>query len=87
MKKKFINRENLGHRSTQFFILIAHIVLLKWILFTLYEGGVLPFKALLFHFIGISIFGATLIRTCAYIYKRQYLKELEKSGREPELDK
>jgi apolipoprotein N-acyltransferase len=67
-------------------ILIAHIVLLKWILYTLYEGGVLPFSTLLYHFLGISIFGAVLIRVCAYIYKREYLKELEKSAREPELE-
>lgn len=86
MIKNFITKENFGQRLTQFFILIAHIVLLKWILYTLYEGGVLPFKELLFHFLGISVFGAVLIRTCAYIYKRQYLKELGKSAREPKLD-
>jgi apolipoprotein N-acyltransferase len=84
--KNFVNKENLSQRSVQFVILVAHIVLLKWILYTLYEGGVLPFKALMYHFLGISIYGAVLIRTCAYIYKRQYLKELEKSGREPKLD-
>jgi apolipoprotein N-acyltransferase len=87
MLKNFINRDNIGQRVTQLFILIAHIILLKWILYTLYEGGVLPFTTLLYHFMGISIFGAVLIRTCAYIYKRQYLKELEKSGTTPELDK
>lgn len=85
--KNFITRENLGQRFVQFIILIAHIVLLKWILYTLYEGGVLPFKTLMYHFVGISIYGAVLIRTCAYIYKRQYLKELEKNGHEPKLDK
>lgn len=84
--KKFINKENIGHRFTQFLILIAHLVLLKWILYTLYEGGVLPFRTLLYHFLGISAYGAILIRTCAYIYKRQYLKELEESGREPKLE-
>ena len=84
--KSFINKENIGQRFIQFMILIAHIVLLKWILYTLYEGGVLPFSTLLYHFLGISIFGALLIRTCAYIYKREYLKELEKSAREPELE-
>ena len=87
MLKNFITRENLGQRITQLLILIAHLVLLKWILYTLYEGGVLPFSTLLYHFLGMSIYGAVLIRTCAYIYKRQYLKELEKSGREPKLDK
>lgn len=85
--KNFITKENMGQRLVQLIILVAHIVLLKWILYTLWEGGVLPFKTLMFHFLGISIYGALLIRTCAYIYKRQYLKELERSGREPKLDK
>jgi len=85
--KNFITKENIGHRFVQLIILVAHLVLLKWILYTLYEGGVLPFSTLLYHFLGISIYGAVLIRTCAFIYKRQYLKELEKSGREPKLDK
>lgn len=85
--KNFITKENIGHRLVQLIILVAHLVLLKWILYTLYEGGVLPFSTLLYHFLGISIYGAVLIRTCAFIYKRQYLKELEKSGREPKLDK
>ena len=76
----FINKENLKQRLVQFVILIAHLGLLAWILYTLYEGGVLPFKTLLFHFLGITIYGALLIRTCAYIYKRQYLKEMEKNG-------
>lgn len=87
MMKNFITKENFGQRLTQLLILIAHLILLKWILYTLYEGGVLPFSTLLYHFLGMSIYGALLIRTCAYIYKRQYLKELEQSGREPKLDK
>ena len=87
MIKHFITRENIGNRSLQLVILIAHLALLKWILYTLYEGGVLPFTTLMFHFTGISVAGGLLIFTCAQIYKRQYLKELEKNGREPKLDK
>lgn len=68
-------------------IFIAHIVLLKWILYTLYEGGVLPFNTLMFHFVGISVYGALLIRICAFIYKRQYQKELEKHAREDKLER
>lgn len=85
--KNWITKENMGHRFVQILIFVAHIVLLKWILYTLHEGGILPFKTLLYHFLGISVYGAVLIRTCAWIYKRQYLKELAKSGREPKLDK
>jgi apolipoprotein N-acyltransferase len=84
--KNFMTKENMGQRFTQFIILIAHLVLLIWIIFTLYEGGILPFKTLLLHFLGISVYGAVLIRTCAYLYKRQYLKELEQSERNKNLD-
>lgn len=87
MIKTWFRKESFNQRMTQLAILVAHLVLLKWILYTLYEGGVLPFKTLMYHFLGISIYGGLLIRTCAYIYKRQYLKELEKNGREPKLDK
>lgn len=84
--KNFITKENLNLRLIQLFILVAHIVLLKWILYTLYEGGVLPFKILMYHFLGISAYGALLIRFCAWYYKRQYLKELERHGHEPKLE-
>lgn len=84
--KNFITKENLKQRLIQLLILIAHLVLLYWILYTLHEGGILPFKTVMFHFLGISIYGGVLIRTCAYIYKRQYLKEQsEYSGQK--LDK
>ncbi len=74
---KFINKKNIKFRSLQFVILLAHLALLKWILYTLYEGGVLPFNTLLFHFLGISISGALLIRVCAFIYQKAYEKELK----------
>jgi apolipoprotein N-acyltransferase len=86
MLRNFITRENYTQRLIQLAIFLAHIVLLKWILYTLYEGGILPLQTVLLHFTGISIYGAVLIRTCAYIYKRQYLKELEKYERESGLD-
>jgi apolipoprotein N-acyltransferase len=85
--KNFINKENLNHRLMQLFILLAHLFLLNWIIYTLYEGGILPFKTLMYHFIGISVYGALLIRFCAWFYKRKYLKELEKNGHEPKLEK
>lgn len=84
--KNFITKENIGLRFIQLFILVAHVVLLKWILYTLYEGGVLPFSTLLYHFLGISVYGALLIRFCAWYYRRQYLKELKANGREPKLE-
>ena len=86
MIKNFVTKKNIKERALQLAIIVAHLALLKWILYTLYEGGVLPFKALLFHFLGISVFGALLIRTCAYIYKRQYEKELERDAASEQLD-
>lgn len=86
MLKGLVTKENLRQRLLQVAIFLAHIVLLKWILYTLYEGGVLPFRTLLFHFTGIAIYGALLIRICAYIYKRQYEKELEKHATKSKLD-
>jgi apolipoprotein N-acyltransferase len=83
--KSFITKENIGQRLIQLFILIAHLVLLKWILYTLYEGGILPLDTLLYHFLGISVYGALLIRLCAFIYKRQYIKELEKNAEQNNL--
>lgn len=85
--KNFITKENLNHRLMQLFILVAHLVLLRWIVYTLMEGGVLPFKTLMYHFLGISLYGALLIRFCAWFYRRQYLKELERQGLEPKLEK
>jgi apolipoprotein N-acyltransferase len=85
--KNFITKENIGHRLMQLFILVAHLLLLKWIIYTLSEGGVLPFYTLLYHFLGISASGAVLIRFCAWFYRRQYLKELEANGHEPKLEK
>ncbi len=84
--KNFINKENFSQRMLQIFIFVAHIVLLKWIIYTLYEGGVLPFKTLLYHFLGISVYGAVLIRFCAFVYKRQYMKELQRNAANHKLD-
>ncbi|MGE3610308.1 MAG: hypothetical protein AB7I27_12020 [Bacteriovoracaceae bacterium] len=79
--KNFITKENLKERLIQLIILIAHLILLYWILYTLHEGGILPFKTVLLHFLGISVYGAVLIRTCAYIYHRQYMKEQSENSK------
>lgn len=84
--KNFVTKENLNHRLMQLFILVAHLVLLRWIVYTLMEGGILPFTTLMYHFLGISLYGGVLIRFCAWFYRRQYLKELEKNGLEPKLE-
>ena len=73
--KRWFLKESLTFRSWQVLILIAHLVLLRWILFTLSEGGVMDFYAIMAHFTGISLFGALLIRFSAYIYRREYLRK------------
>ncbi len=55
-------------------IVIAHLVLLKWILFALNEGSLLPTEEMLMHFTGIGLYGAGLIRLCAWLAQRRYEK-------------
>lgn len=86
MLKNFITRDNLAYRLFQLIILIAHLVLLAWILYTLSEGGILPFKTLMLHFLGMSIYGGLLIRITAYVTKRHYLKEVERYARASQLE-
>jgi hypothetical protein len=74
MNLNFFKSPNFSYRMMQLLILVLHLILLKWILYTLYEGGVLPMDKLIYHFIGIALFGGGLIRFTAWITKRQYLK-------------
>lgn len=53
-------------------ILILHLVLLKWIFFALNQTGYLETEEVFMHFLGMSVYGAVLIRLCAWIYHRQY---------------
>ena len=78
-----VNKQNWQKRSVELVILVAHLALLKWILYVLGEGGILPTELLVGHFVGIAAAGALLIRFCAWLYHRQYLKEqgLEKLPR------
>jgi apolipoprotein N-acyltransferase len=59
----------------EFVILVAHLLLLKWILYILSEGGALPVELVIAHFVGLGMAGALLIRFCAWLYKREYLRE------------
>ena len=64
------------YRFQQFLILVAHLVLLKWIFYTLGNAGLFTIKEVTYHFIGMALFGAFLIRITAFIVKRH---ELQKS--------
>ncbi len=72
---KFINKKNFFYRLQQLIILVLHLVLLKWMHYTLTNSGALSTEGVLYHFIGMSLFGAFLIRGSAWWAKRHYLKE------------
>lgn len=61
----FINKDNLGYRLQQLIILVLHLILLKWMHFALTELGTEQTSVVLVHFVGMSIYGAALIRGCA----------------------
>lgn len=70
-----VNKNNWQRRLVELFILVAHLALLQWILYVLGEGGTLRTEVLVGHFVGLAASGALLIRFCAWLYHRQYIKE------------
>lgn len=70
-----MTKHNFKKRIIQITIIIAHLLLLYWIMFALNQGGGLSTKALALHFIGMAMYGAFLIRGTAFITKRDFLKE------------
>jgi hypothetical protein len=63
------------YRLQQLFILLAHLVLLKWMVYALSESGTLATGEVLMHFTGMAVYGGLLIRGTAYWAQRRYLKE------------
>ena len=55
-------------------IFSAHILLLAWMFYALSEGGSMKTQEVLLHFLGMSIYGALLIRLSALSAKRDYQK-------------
>jgi apolipoprotein N-acyltransferase len=74
-----LNRERVFYRLQQLFILIAHLLLLWWMLYTLREGGLLPVELVLAHFVGMSLYGALLIRGTAWWARHHFVQEVRKS--------
>ena len=72
---KYLNKNNYRRRMVEFVILVAHLLLLKWIVYILSEGGALPVELVIAHFVGLAMAGALLIRFCAWLYRREYLRE------------
>lgn len=77
-QQSYFEKYNIWYRSQQLGILIAHLVLLYWMYFTLSHSGALSMLEVLYHFIGMSILGAALIRGTAYWARHHYLKEINK---------
>lgn len=77
---------NLWYRFQQLIILILHLILLKWMYYVLSNSGAFSTVVVLYHFIGMSIMGAVLIRGCAYWGRYHYLKELKAKDAQDKQD-
>lgn len=83
--KKFLKQYNLWYRFQQLIIFVLHLILLKWMYYVLSNSGAFSMTEVLYHFIGMSIMGALLIRGCAYWARFHYLKELKLKRSEEQL--
>lgn len=82
--KNWLAKQPWGYRFQQFLILLAHLILLKWILYTLGESGVMLTSHVLLHFLGMAIYGALLIRGTAYWAQYHHQKELRQYEQDSE---
>jgi hypothetical protein len=75
--KNFITKENIWYRMQQLIILVLHLLLLKWMFYTLSHTGKMQTMEVFYHFLGMSLMGAALIRGSAYWANHHYVKELK----------
>ncbi|MDO9183662.1 MAG: hypothetical protein Q7U04_14710 [Bacteriovorax sp.] len=75
--KNFITKKNIWFRIQQLIIFVLHLILLKWMYFVLSNSGAFSMTEVIYHFAGMSIMGAVLIRGCAYWARYHYLQELK----------
>lgn len=91
MKESFIQKYNVWYRLQQVLIFVLHLILLKWMFYTLTNSGLMTTTEVFSHFIGMSIMGALLIRGTAWWAKHHYIKEIsrpiEKADGANDLDK
>lgn len=71
-------KDKLGLRLQQFIILILHLILVKWMIYTLSELGMERTEVVLTHYVGMAIYSGLLIRGCAAWGKYRYRLDLEK---------
>lgn len=73
----YITKKNINLRIQQLVILVLHLILLRWIWYTLNNAGSMLTTEVLLHFAGIGTFGAVLIFGCAKWARRRYMKGLD----------
>ncbi|MBY0416010.1 MAG: hypothetical protein K2Q18_17695 [Bdellovibrionales bacterium] len=76
--KNFITKDNIWYRLQQLIILVLHLILLRWMFYILANSGRLSMVDVFYHFIGMSVMGACLIRGSAYWARHHYVKEIKK---------
>ena len=64
-------KKSLGQWVGQGLIVLAHLLLLAWILHVLQRGGGLTVFWVTLHFCGMALYGGGLIAFCAYLAKRR----------------
>ena len=79
--KNFITKENIWYRLQQLIILVLHLLLLKWMFYTLSNTGKMQTMEVFYHFFGMSVMGAGLIRGSAYWANHHYVKELKEQSK------
>lgn len=72
----FFSKDKLGLRLQQFIILVLHIILIRWMYYSLFELGMETTEVILLHYVGMSVYGALLIRGCAAWGKYRYRLEI-----------
>lgn len=76
--KNFITKDNIWYRIQQLIIFVLHLILLRWMFYILSNSGRMPMAEVFYHFIGMSVMGALLIRGSAYWARHHYIKEIKK---------
>jgi len=76
--KGFITKENIWYRAQQLIIFVLHLILLRWMFYILSNSGRMPMLEVFYHFLGMSIMGALLIRGSAFWARHHYIKEIKK---------
>ncbi|OUR98526.1 hypothetical protein A9Q84_03695 [Halobacteriovorax marinus] len=73
----YVTKKNINLRFQQLLILVLHLVLLRWIFYTLGNAGSMLTSEVLLHFAGIGTYGGFLIFGCAKWARRRYVKGLD----------